>query len=115
VRKLACILAVVAAGACPNPLRASSHREAPLISQDLLADNTDVYTGDLGSGVHQLSTDGIRAFAGPRDDPFFVDLGATFDLLQLRTLNGKTGSAVDGLGNYNSTRTRPLSINLLQR
>jgi len=59
------------------------------------------YTGDLGSGVHQLSTDGIRAFAGPRDDPFFVDLGATFDLLQLRTLNGKTGAAVDGLGNYN--------------
>jgi hypothetical protein len=59
------------------------------------------YVGDLGSGVHQLSTDGIRAFAGPRDDPFFVDLGATFDLLQLRTLNGKTGSAVDGLGNYN--------------
>jgi hypothetical protein len=59
------------------------------------------YTGDLGSGVHQLSADGIRVFAGPRDDPFFVDLGATFDLLQLRTLNGKTGSAVDGLGNYN--------------
>ena len=59
------------------------------------------YTGDLGSGVHQLSTDGLRAFAGPRDDPFFVDLGATFDLLQLRTLNGKTGAAVDGLGNYN--------------
>jgi len=227
VRKLACVvLAVVAAGACLNPLGASSHREAPLISQDPLADNTDVYAfvsperpdrvvlianfiplefpssgpnfwkfddnvlyeimvdntgdavedityqfrfttqianantflyntgqvtsiddpdlnvrqlftltevrgprrtgarsmigqnlhvmpahvglisvpnyvGDLGSGVHQLSTDGIRAFAGPRDDPFFVDLGATFDLLQLRTLNGKTGSAVDGLGNYN--------------
>jgi len=59
------------------------------------------YVGDLGSGVHQLSADGIRAFAGPRDDPFFVDLGATFDLLQLRTLNGKTGAAVDGLGNYN--------------
>ena len=59
------------------------------------------YVGDLGSGVHQLGTDGIRAFAGPRDDPFFVDLGATFDLLQLRTLNGKTGSPVDGLGNYN--------------
>ena len=26
-----------------SPLRASSHREAPLISQDPLADNTDVY------------------------------------------------------------------------
>jgi len=59
------------------------------------------YVGDFGSGANTLSSDGIRAFAGPRDDPFFVDLGATFDLLQLRTLNGKTGSAVDGLGNYN--------------
>jgi hypothetical protein len=59
------------------------------------------YLGDFGSGANTLSSDGIRAFAGPRDDPFFVDLGATFDLLQLRTLNGKTGSAVDGLGNYN--------------
>ena len=55
----------------------------------------------LGSGVQQLSADGIRVFAGPRDDPFFVDLGATFDLLQLRTLNGKTGTPTDGLGNYN--------------
>ena len=59
------------------------------------------YTRDLGNGVHQLSSDGMRAFAGPRDDPFFVDLGATFDLLQLRTLNGSTGNPVDGLGNYN--------------
>ncbi len=59
------------------------------------------YTRDLGSGVHQLSTDGIKAFAGPRDDSFFVDLGAIFDLLQLRTLNGLTGNPVDGLGNYN--------------
>ena len=227
MRKLACIaLAIVAAGACFVPLRASSHREAPLISQDPLADNTDVYAfvsperpdrvvlianfiplefpssgpnfwkfddnvlyeimvdntgdavedltyqfrfnttlanpntflyntgqvtslndpdlnvrqfysvtevrgarragtatllgqnmmvlpanvgeismpnyvGDFGTGANTLSSDGIRAFAGPRDDPFFVDLGATFDLLQLRTLNNKTGPAVDGLGNYN--------------
>ena len=32
--------------------------------------------------------DGIKVFAGPRDDPFFVDLGGTFDLLQLRALRG---------------------------
>ena len=36
-------LALVVAGACLVPLRASSHREAPLISADPLADNTDVY------------------------------------------------------------------------
>lgn len=32
--------------------------------------------------------DGVRAFAGPRDEPFFVDLGGTFDLLQFRALQG---------------------------
>ncbi|MCU1429861.1 MAG: hypothetical protein JWL83_3861 [Actinomycetia bacterium] len=30
---------------------------------------------------------GIKVFAGPRDDPFFVDLGAAFDLGGLRPLN----------------------------
>ncbi|MGQ0803799.1 MAG: DUF4331 domain-containing protein [Actinomycetota bacterium] len=30
---------------------------------------------------------GGQAFAGPRDDPFFVDLGSVFDLLGLRPLN----------------------------
>lgn len=39
-------MAVAAIGIAPlwnNPVQASSHREAPLISQDPLADNTDVY------------------------------------------------------------------------
>lgn len=27
--------------------------------------------------------DGVKVFAGPRDDPFFVDLGGIFDLLQI--------------------------------
>jgi len=29
---------------------------------------------------------GVHVFAGPRDDPFFVDLGAVFDRLELRPL-----------------------------
>jgi len=40
--------------------------------------------------------DGRRIFVGPRDDPFFVDLGAVFDLLQIRP-----GSAVDYVAGYN--------------
>lgn len=55
----------------------------------------------LGTGIHQLATDGIRVFAGPRDEGFYVDLGATFDLLQLRTLTAKTGTPVDSLRGYN--------------
>lgn len=42
-----------------------------------------------------------KAFAGQRDDPFFVDLGATFDLLQERPpfFNANTGR--DGVAGYN--------------
>src|SRR5258708_33974760 len=44
---------VVAAGGLAAPLTAtaSSHREAPLISQDPTADNTDVYAYTHGSNV----------------------------------------------------------------
>lgn len=37
------VLAVTVAGLSANPAQASSHREAPLISQDAVADNTDLY------------------------------------------------------------------------
>ncbi len=38
---------------------------------------------DSGMTIGNL-TGGGKVFAGPRDDPFFVDLGAIFDLAQLR-------------------------------
>ncbi len=45
---------------------------------------------------------GGKVFAGPRDDPFFVDLGATFDLLTIRPgAPGNTGGGVDALSGYN--------------
>ncbi|MEN3315065.1 MAG: hypothetical protein V7605_1299 [Acidimicrobiaceae bacterium] len=50
---------------------------------------------------------GVKAFAGQRDDPFFVDLGSVFDLLGLRPLNQAhviplpTARGVDGLGGFN--------------
>ena len=40
---LALALTVARAGSGPEPAEASSHREAPLISEDPVADNTDVY------------------------------------------------------------------------
>jgi len=51
--------------------------------------------------------DGGQSFAGPRDDPFFVDLGSVFDLLGLRPLNSAhaiplpDASGVDGLAGFN--------------
>lgn len=43
------------------------------------------------------ATDGTRVFAGPRDDPFFVDLGGVFDLANLRA----KGTAQDTVSGYN--------------
>ena len=40
--------------------------------------------------VKSLGSGEGRVFAGPRDDPFFVDLGAVFDLAGLRSVIGGT-------------------------
>ena len=51
---------------------------------------------------------GIKVFAGPRDDPFFVDLGSVFDLAGLRPLNNAhaiplpPAAGVDGLKGFNT-------------
>src|SRR5262249_45686108 len=44
---------------------------------------------------------GGRVFVGPRDDPFFVDLAAIFDLLTIRRPPGDKGKGVDGVGGFN--------------
>lgn len=43
---------------------------------------------------------GGQVFAGPRDDPFFVDF-SLFDLLGIRKLPGNAGGGVDGLQGFN--------------
>jgi hypothetical protein len=44
---------------------------------------------------------GGKVFAGQRDDPFFVDLGATFDAVTIRKGTGNQGGGHDDLGGYN--------------
>lgn len=61
---------------------------------------TPNYEGLADAAVQTLS-DGSRVFAGSRDEGFYVDLGAIFDLLQLRKLPGNAGGGVDGTGGYN--------------
>ncbi len=58
------------------------------------------YARMIGSGV-QLLPNGQRVFAGPRDEGFYLDLGAVFDLAQLRNLTGNFGSPVDGTSGFN--------------
>jgi hypothetical protein len=59
------------------------------------------YNAQLGTGVHAVMPHDLRTFAGPRDEGFFVDLGSTFDLLQLRTLVAGYGKPIDSLAGYN--------------
>jgi hypothetical protein len=86
----------------------------------LLADNLQVAPANVGprsmpnygklaaEAVWPIAGDrAILTFAGPRDDPFFVDLGSIFDLGALRPLNSlhllplDTGKGVDGVSGYN--------------
>jgi len=63
-------------------------------------------TYDEFQGVGNLGG-GRSVFAGPRDDPFFVDLGSIFDLGGLRPFNAahiiplKNEGGEDGVRNYN--------------
>ena len=45
--------------------------------------STSNYAPLADAAIHEIG-DGIQVFVGPRDDPFFVDLGAIFDLLTIR-------------------------------
>jgi hypothetical protein len=45
---------------------------------------TPNYAALAQAAIHTIPDSNIRVFAGQRDDPFFIDLGAVFDLLQVR-------------------------------
>lgn len=44
---------------------------------------------------------GLKVFAGPREDPFFVDLGTTFDAINFRVGTGNAGGGRDDVAGYN--------------
>ncbi len=68
--------------------------------------STPGYEAGAGAVVRDLPG-GIKVFAGPRDDPFFVDLGSIFDLGGLRPFNPAhlialpAADGVDGVAGYN--------------
>ena len=49
----------------------------------------------------QTLSDGTKVFVGQREDPFFVDLGATFDGINVRKLTGNQGEGKDDLSGFN--------------
>ncbi|MEA2401589.1 MAG: hypothetical protein QOK00_1992 [Thermoleophilaceae bacterium] len=54
------------------------------------------------NGAVKRIGDGTKVFAGQRDDPFFVDLGATFDGINVRDLTGNKGGGKDDLSGMNT-------------
>jgi len=86
----------------------SSHREAPSISKDPIADNigprsTPDYEALAATAVydlkHRKTGHTVKVFAGQRADPFFVDLGSVFDLGTLRPFQDLHLIKVGGVGN----------------
>jgi len=60
------------------------------------------YAALMANSVMDLPSGGGRVFCGPTDDPFFVDLGAAFDLLKIRpSAPGNAGGGKDALAGYN--------------
>ena len=57
--------------------------------------------GNFVSAAIRSLHDGTKLFVGQRDDPFFVDLGATFDAINVRKLTGNQGEGKDDLSGYN--------------
>src|SRR5437667_7781259 len=64
------------------------------------------------AGVHDLS-DGSKVFAGQRDDGFFGDIGAAFDLVAIRSGTGATGGGKDFFAGY-AVHTISLQVPLSQ-
>ncbi len=58
------------------------------------------YNALAGTAIYDLA--GTKVFSGQRADPFFVDLGATFDLLTIRPgAPGNKGGGHDSLAGFN--------------
>jgi hypothetical protein len=53
--------------------------------------------GNVAAGAVKNLPGGGKVFAGQRDDPFFVDLGAVFDAANIRDLTGNKGGGRDDL------------------
>ena len=66
------------------------HKRRTTLGQGLIAVPSNVgprtmpdYPALAAQGIYDIAND-VRVFAGQRDDPFYIDLGATFDTLNFR-------------------------------
>jgi hypothetical protein len=62
------------------------------------------YENFVGAATRTLK-DGTKLFVGSRDDPFYVDLGATFDAINVRVGTGNEGGGKDDFSGYSTSTT----------
>lgn len=82
---------------------------APVAPANIGPKSTPDYAALANAAITELPDNNGRVFAGPRDDPFFVDLGGIFDLLTLRPVQQlhmvppvePSASGIDTLRGYN--------------
>ena len=81
--------------------------ESTVLGTDLLSPPVNIwpkstpnYAALQASTINTLPN-GIKVFAGQSADPFFVDLGATFDLLSIRKLPGNAGGGINTTKGFN--------------
>ncbi|HEX2914395.1 MAG TPA: DUF4331 domain-containing protein [Chloroflexia bacterium] len=95
-------------GSCKNMALAN----CPTAKQTTIAQNVEVAPANVGPHSFPIYAataamnvkevgNGIRAFAGPRADSFFADIGSLFDLLTIRKLPGNAGGGVNSFAGYN--------------
>ncbi len=61
--------------------------------------------GNFVAGATRTLKDGTKLFVGSRDDPFYVDLGATFDAINVRVGTGNEGQGKDDFSGYSTSTT----------
>jgi uncharacterized protein DUF4331 len=88
------------------------YRKGRLVASKVVASGVPVAPNNVGpktipnyqavaaQAIHSVRGGG-RVFAGQADDPFFVDLGTTFDAINIRNGTGNAGGGKDDLAGYN--------------
>jgi Domain of unknown function (DUF4331) len=74
-------------------------RDIPVAPNNVGPKTIPNYDAVAGQAIKTLK-DGTKVFAGQREDPFFVDLGTTFDALNIRKGIGDQGGGKDDLAGY---------------
>jgi hypothetical protein len=75
-------------------------RDLPVAPNNVGPKSIPNYDQVAASAIKNLPGGG-KVFAGQREDPFFVDLGTTFDAINLRKGTGNEGGGKDDLAGYN--------------